>query len=154
MKPLQRLSGERSDMGETLIEVLIASALMALVVVTVVGGIGTMLLGSMLHRQQANGNTSLVKALENMKSVPFTQVDCSRTDAQRQAAYVGAAALPTGWTAVVSIGYEQMNGVGVIDFAGTALTCPSGLQLQLVQATLTSPDNRVTPTMKFIKGDV
>ena len=46
--------GEGSERGETLLELVIASALLGLVVVAIVGGLATTVLGSHVHREQAD----------------------------------------------------------------------------------------------------
>ncbi len=150
--PAHRGRADR-EAGETLLEVLIASALMAIAVVAILGGLGTTVLSTVVHRDQADANTVLVKAVETMKGVPFNQVDCSaaHTDAGRQATYVNAATpgLPSGWTVSVSIKYQTGTSGSFADS-----TCTKDFPLQLVTVTATSPSNRATPKMNFVKGDV
>jgi Tfp pilus assembly protein PilX len=172
MKLPRRFSGERSQAGETLIEVLMSSALMALVVVAIIGGVATTVLASHIHRQQADANDVLVSAVERVKSAnfDFVNVDCSHTPAQRQSNYETEArkvSLPAGWPAsvvtVVALPspatagdpflYENVtlvNGVPQVTFGST---CDPGLSRQIVKLKVTSPDGRVAPTMSFIKGD-
>jgi hypothetical protein len=146
--------GERSEAGETLVEVVVAAALMAIVVVAIITGIGMVFSGYRLHRQLTDGNTVLVSAVERMKAVSHSQVDCSgsHTDAGRKATYQSAAApvLPSGWTATVAIGYERLNG-STFDYSGT--TCDSTMPTQQVTVTLTIPNSAVAPSVSFVKGD-
>jgi len=158
MTRFQRFSDERSEAGETLLELLISSSLMAVVVVTIVGAIGTMLLGSRVHRDHADANATLVAAAERVKSTDVARVACATTT---EASYLTAArsALPAGWSAsllqIDSISYETMSLVGGVQTVSFASTCDTTdtLPLQLVTLKLTSPDGRVSPTLSFIKGD-
>ena len=152
MRHPTRLRGNPSEAGETLIEVLIASALMALVVVAVIGGIATMLLGSRVHREQTDANTALVAAMEQLKSAATA----------RACTYSG---LPPRVT-IQKIQYEvnatDANGNPIVDFVddpnldgdSNPLTCDltGPLTLQRITVQYTTPDNRVTPTLSFIKG--
>jgi hypothetical protein len=142
MSLLQRFSSERSEVGETLIEVLLASALMALVVVTMIGGIATMLIGSKTHRDQTTGNTVLVAAMEQLKSPITTPPAC------------GYASLPAGVT-INPIEFEVNNVAGTgVDFSASApcplTTSPPATPLTLQRITL-----RYTAsgeTLSFVKG--
>jgi Tfp pilus assembly protein PilV len=169
-----RLRGERSEAGETLLEVLIAAVLLGLVVVAVVGGLATTVVGSHVHRRQADANAILVSAMERIKSSDFgfSNVDCAATATARRDAYEVQArgvALPAGWspTAITlsSLRFEAMTmaaGVANVSFVPAADTvvpdpatyCSSGLHRQLVTLKLTSPDSKVSQSLSFIKGDV
>jgi len=175
-------SGEGSEAGETLIEVLIASALMGIVVVAILGGLATSLLTSSIHREQADANTVLVAAMERVKSNDVTRVPCG-TDPSSN--YLGAAkyldtahtvpaTLPQTWIAMgwtpaqifpaASLVVEHQTlssslGATTVDFLpgfaivpGTPGTCSDALPLQRVTITLRTPDGRVTPALTFIKG--
>ena len=165
-----RFRGERSEAGETLIEVIIASALMAFAVVALVAGLATTVLGSHVHREQADGNSVLVSAIERIKSADFdySNVDCSKTDSSRKGAYVTTAAattLPPTWPAtppaplssyfkVTSVKFENVSLVGGVSTVSFTDTCVAGLNRQLVTMSVTSPDGRVVPALSFVKGDV
>jgi Tfp pilus assembly protein PilV len=164
-------SGARSEAGETLIEVLIASALMGIVVVTVIGGITTMLLGAMTHRAQASANSVLVSAVERVKSADTIRARCAQEADYLAAAqtatlpqewldrgWTGAKAFPTG---SISMAYETGNPAdqslgGTFFFKESA--CPdtgtptNTLTLQLIKISVTDPGGRVTQSLSFIKG--
>lgn len=146
--------GEDAEAGETLVEVVVAAALMGIVVVAIITGIGMIFSGYRLHRQLTNGNTVLVSAVERMKAVSHSQVDCSvsHTDAGRKATYQTAASsvVPAGWAATVAIGYERLNG-STFDYQGT--TCDPTMPTQKVTVTLAIPNSSVTPSVSFVKGD-
>jgi hypothetical protein len=115
MRQLRDMSSQRSEAGETLIEVLMASALMGLVVVAIVGGLATTVLGSHVHRNQAEANAILTGAMEQIKSADwdYSNVKCdingdgsvNGTDTslrvpayETQARTVTLPSAPTGWT--------------------------------------------------------
>ena len=140
-----------------------SSALLAVVVVGLIGGLAATVIGSHVHREQTDANVVLVSAMERIKSpdFDFSNVDCTKTAATRQAAYEAKARevpLPSGWPAsslaVSSIAFENVTTVGgtpTVSFTGT---CTTGWQRQLVALTLTSPDGRVSPVLSFVKGDL
>jgi Tfp pilus assembly protein PilV len=137
------LTSERSQTGETLIEVLMASALMTVVVLAVIGGISTMLLSSKVHRDQTDGNAVLVAAMEQLKS-PVVARAC---------AYSG---LPPGVT--IQMTEYQVNktdlstGNTYVDFDATE-PCNLASALTLQRITLQYTSQNATPTLSFIKGD-
>ncbi len=159
----RRVSAKGSEAGETLIEVVIATALMGLVVVGVIGGLATTVIGARVHREQADANTVLVSAMERVKSsvFDFSNVDCTKTASVRQANYEATArgvSMPSGWPAsslaVSSIQFESAPLVAGVPNAGfTTTTCVTGLPRQLVTLKLTTPDGTVVPSLSFVKGD-
>ncbi|MDX6299677.1 MAG: hypothetical protein QOF53_891 [Nocardioidaceae bacterium] len=171
MKLPQRFSSERSEAGETLIEVLMSTALMGLVVVGMIGGLAATVLGSHIHREQSDAQAFLVRGMERIKStdLDFSAVDCknadgtTKSDTDRKTAYETAARavkadevpVPTGWTiAVSSVSFEDVAlvaGTWNVSFTGT---CVPGLRRQLVTLRLTSRDLRAAPALSFVKGDV
>ena len=158
-----RFSKERSEAGETLIEVMLSSALMGLVVVGVIGGLATTVLGAQVHREQADANTVLVSAMERIKSsdFDFSNVDCTKTASVRQAAYEATArgvAMPSSWPTSSlavsgSIQFENVVLVAGVPNVSFTTNCLPGLRRQLLTLMLTSPDGRVGPSLSFIKGD-
>jgi Tfp pilus assembly protein PilV len=149
---------QRPEAGETLIEVLMATAIMAIGVVGIVGGLATTVLGAAVHRQQANGHTVLVAAAEALKAPAVKRVPCATAT---EATYLAAAraALPSGWAPatlnITSIGYQNVTtsgGAASVSFGGSCQDS-SGLTLQLVKLQLDVPGDRVTSKLTFIKGD-
>lgn len=162
MSLLPDFSRARSEAGETLIEVMLSTALMGLVAVGIIGGLATTVLGAHVHRQQADANTVLVSAMERIKSsdFDFSNVDCSRVarkDAYEATARNGAA-MPSGWPTstltVTDIKFENLILVAGVPTVSFTTSCVAGLRRQLVALTLTSPDGRVGPSLSFVKGDV
>jgi Tfp pilus assembly protein PilV len=148
----------RSEAGESLIETLIASALMSIVVVAIIGGMSTMLLGSTLHRQQADANTYLVSAMERIKSGDFPRWKCTDTGTA-QALYEAEAqnvTVPAGWTIGVDpakpIQFQYIDTTGSAPAIRFGSVCDEATPLQLVTLKVTSDDLRVEPTLAFVKG--
>jgi hypothetical protein len=164
MNPKNELSDRRSEAGETLIEVLLSSALMALVVVAIIGGITTMVLGSSIHRDQTEANPALVSAMEDLKS-PATARKCP----------VGAAPLPA-YTLPADVSIKKIE-YQVAGTGGTAFTWSDAasacddtpasgpgdtgtpdsdnpMTLQRITLQYTHPGGtNVDPELQFIKGD-
>jgi type II secretory pathway pseudopilin PulG len=164
MRLRRRFFSERSESGETLLELMISCALMGLVAVGIMGGLATSVLGAHVHREQASANTVLVSAMERIKSsdFDFSNVDCTKTASGREDAYEAAArsgaSMPTGWPAsslaVSDIQFEKLVWVAGVPNVSFATSCVTGLRRQLVTLTLTTPDGRVGPSLSFVKGDV
>lgn len=150
------LRGENSEAGETLIEVLMASALMAIVVVAVIGGMSTMLFGSKINRDQANANTYLVSAMERVKSPDFARWKCADASTA-QAVYQTEAqkvTVPTGWTIMIdSVQFEYVDTSGPAPAVKFGSTCSDASPLQLVTLRVTSSDSKVSPSLSFVKGN-
>ena len=164
MNPRNGWSDRRSEAGETLIEVVLSSALMGLVVLALIGGISTMVLGSSIHRDQSEANPALVSAMEDLKS-PATARKCP----------VGAAPLPAysvpAGVSIKTIEYQVAGSGGTAFIWSTvASACddtpasgPSDtgtpdpdnpMTLQRITLKYTHPGNaNVAPELQFIKGD-
>ena len=138
MNSRQRL---HSETGETLVEVVISTALMALVVVGILGGIATMVIGSRTHRDRTNGNTGLVAAMEYLRSPATTAPACSYTSPQTgvQVTNVEAQINQTG-------GAVDFSASAACPWANTPPTTPLQLQRITLQHTATGQ------TLSFVKG--
>jgi Tfp pilus assembly protein PilV len=164
MKLPKRFSSERSEAGETLIEVLMSSVLMAIVVVAVIGGITTMLLGSTVHRDQTNANTALVGAMEKLKSPTV-----SRVCATNNSSHPYLTGLASG-VSITTIEYETIDsssGSPVVVWSSALPDCSltSTLSVQRITLKYTSSNGNVNPPscsstatgpacLSFFKGDV
>jgi hypothetical protein len=154
MKLAQRFSSVGSEAGETLIEVLMSTALMGLIMVGIIGGFATMLLGSKLHRDQADGNRGLVTAMETLKS-PDVARKCAANDVSHP--YYTLTPLPSGVT-IQTIEYEKIvpdiNGNPSVSWSTNLADCDltSSSTLQRITLLYTSTDSKVTPSLSFIKG--
>lgn len=144
----------RHDLGETLIEVIMAVLLLGLAVVAIVGAVASLIIGSDIHRQQASGTAVLLSAAETMKSASPAYVACAdKTDATYAAALSDTTRVPrpAGWPVPVITAVKFWNGTA---FQGTCYdTADSGNLLKLQQLTLsiTDPKRGVTETISVTK---
>jgi Tfp pilus assembly protein PilV len=147
--------GRGSEAGETLIELLLSSTLMAVVVVAILGALGTMVSASSLHRDQAKANDVLVAAMEKVKSQ--TRVPCASNPSSIYAGHFSdadlVAQLPSGWASsqiqITDMAYQGDPSGGVM---GWSATCSDTLPLQRITITVTNLDGRVKPSLTFVKG--
>lgn len=154
-------SSERPDpeAGDTLIEIIIALALMALTVVTIIGAIGAAVSLSVVHRGQTDVSAALVSASELLTSESYVPCDCptlpttpcaSGSSSSTAATFnddLGALSLAQqDVTAPVVV---QVTNVGGADCS--TLPADPGLEMVWIQAT--GGGGRVTQTMYLIKAD-
>jgi Tfp pilus assembly protein PilV len=137
------LAGEA---GTTLVEVLITVAILGIAVVSIVGGMGTSIIGADYHRKQAQAHTVLVSAADSVKSQSANPYQACAT----AAAYAPATGvtLPAGWTAAA------VTVRSVTYWNGSAFTasCPaSDTKLQLVTIQVATPDSRATESVSVVK---
>jgi type II secretory pathway pseudopilin PulG len=100
------MARDPSEAGETLMEVLIAATLMAIVVAVILGGMGTSLASSTLHREEANANFMLVSAMERLKSTDVPRVPCATA---QTASYQNAVADPHTVIASTTAGSAEVT---------------------------------------------
>lgn len=143
----------RSEAGETLIEALMSSALMALVVVAVIGAVATIVIGARIHQAQAEGNTSLVATVEQLRSQQETPRVCAANDA----GHPYRAALPSGVT-MTSIEYQTMtedvSGNSTLSWSTALTDCSlsSPLTLQRITLQYANADSSVESSLSLFKG--
>src|SRR2546423_15667032 len=97
MKLRERFTGETSQSGETLVEVLMSMALMSVVVVAMVVGLAAIVLAGHVHREQADANASLVAAMERVKSPSLPRVACAVPGGYLPEARNASPGLPSAW---------------------------------------------------------
>jgi prepilin-type N-terminal cleavage/methylation domain-containing protein len=136
----------RTEAGHTLIEVLMAVAILGIGVVAIVAGMGTSIIGTDHHRKQAQAHTVLLSAVDAVKSQTANPYQACAT-AGTYAASSGVA-LPATW----STGAIAVRSVTYWDGTGFAATCPSpDSKLQLVEVEVSSPDGRATESVAVVK---
>ena len=132
-----------SDAGETLVELIIAVAIMGITVVAIIGGIATTILMSDIHRKQATAGSyvrSYAEAVGNYVAVPgnfdpTTSPSTLQTD-------VGFAA-PTGFAATVT--------APVRCWTGSAFgTCLASSTVQQVTLNVASTDARASESLVIV----
>lgn len=151
---LARFRQEGSEAGETLLEALISSALMALVVVALVGAVSTIVIGTRVHRNQADANVSLVEAMEKVR-VP--EGATARVCAVNDGSHPYRSVLPSGVT-ISSIEYQTVgadpSGNPIVVWSSDVADCnlSSPLTLQRVTLQYVNADSTVDPSLAFVKG--
>lgn len=145
---LDRLRQERSEAGETLLEVLISSTLMALVVVGLIGAVSTIVIGNRVHRDQADGNVALVEAMEKVRAP-----ELARSCAINDATHPYRAVLPAGVT-ISSIEYQTTAIDGSLVWSPSNAVCDlsSPQTLQRITLEYVNADSTVEPSLAFVKG--
>lgn len=131
----------RDDRGETLIELLVAVAIMGVALVAVMAGLGTSVLVSDIHRKQATAGAVLRNYAEAINSAVTNggYVACASS-----AAYASPSgfAVPTGYRAEVVAGsMRYWSGTAWVD------TCSVDAGLQQLTARVASADDRADETL-------
>lgn len=127
--------GER---GETLLELVIAVAILGVAMVAILGGLFTSILVSGLHRDQANAGEYIrdyAEAIEN-KIAGGSYVACATN-------YSPGYTPPAGYTA-------QVKSVRYWTGSAWSTTCGTDTGLQQLTLKMTTPDSRVTETLVIV----
>jgi len=133
--------------GETLIELLMAMSILGTAVVALVGGIGTSIVMSDIHRKQATAGAVVRTYAEAIQSGVTTStkpyVDCAN---------VSAYASPAGFT---QVGGYTATVVAVTYWSGTAFatTCSSDEGVQKLALRVSSADAKAVETLELIIRD-
>lgn len=136
--------------GVSLVEVVVAVAILGLAVVALLGGLGTAVRGSDIHRSQATGETVVRSAAERVKDPGVAYLPCAGVAAA--GAYVDGLSVPAGFAVSVA-------GVRVWDEASGAFVAPSALAscpsndagVQLVTVSVVAGDGRASETLDVVK---
>ncbi|MEW6154328.1 MAG: type II secretion system protein [Actinomycetota bacterium] len=136
------------EAGTTLVEVVVAVAILGIAITTIVGGMGTSIIASDHHLKQSQAHTVLVSAVGAVKDATANPYQsCADASTYDPAAGV---ALPGGWTAAA----VAVTGVDHWDGSAFSPSCPApDGRLQLVTVTVTTPDSRATESVSFVKRD-
>lgn len=120
------------EAGETLLEILIAVAILGICFAAVLGGLGTAVRVSGIHRQQAYDTNYLRALAQSLQAQTFDPCSAGHTSN-----YSTANILPAGSGYTLSIGpVEHLN-------SGSFTTaCPAVDELQRLTLTVTPPDSR------------
>jgi len=140
--------GGGSEGGESLLELIVAVAILGLGVVALLGGLTTAVFGSALNRSQADVSAVLTAASEQVKAA--TYMTCAV-----QATYLGSFTYP-GWTGPAPVfGIDDWNGAFFVPRVAGASTCAQlenlGYRQQRVTLTVSSPNTRVSQTLTVVK---
>jgi type II secretory pathway pseudopilin PulG len=140
----------RDDRGETLVELMVALAIMATAVVALVGGIGTSVRASDIHRKQAKSQAyvrAFAEQLEaNVAKYPTGYVECA-AGSTPAATYQGLKpTTDTGYTA-------EVTGVALWNRTTSTYTaCPAAgdAGVQRVSLRVSTQDGRASETLDIV----
>jgi type II secretory pathway pseudopilin PulG len=125
----------RGQAGETLAEVMLTIAILGIAAVALLGGIGTAIRLSTVHRSHASADVAITNAAEAVKSA--TAVSCASLTTSSYSSSFSGIDLPPGWSPS--------------NLSITSATCDS-LQLQTIRIRATSPgSNPSVETVDVLK---
>ena len=135
----------RSERGDTLVEVLMTIAILAVAFVGILAGLATAIRLSGIHRGQANADVVLTSAAESVKKQ--TYVACPGVVLTSYTPTTGVT-LPSGWSSsnVTVTAVQKWNGTSF------QASCPATDQgLELVTITAATPDGKSTESIDVVK---
>lgn len=141
------LPGAERDRGESLLELLIALAIMSIAVVAVVGGLLASIAASDIHRKQSTAGAAVRDYAENVeKYVAGTGYTTCASSSAYAPGTVGYAGVPSGFAATA---------VAVRYWTGTAWTTgpctgPTDLGLQELTIQVASTDTRASERLVLV----
>lgn len=141
----------RGDAGYSLVEVLAAIVILSTAVVALAGALGVAITGSDRHEAQAQVETVLHAAVENVKDpVDTPHVACATTatyDARAQLA-AAQAGTPAPTVQITAVQYWDGSNFGTTCYDDAA---HNNLSLQLITISVTSAGARDDMTLSFVK---
>ncbi|HEX5088232.1 MAG TPA: type II secretion system protein [Nocardioides sp.] len=139
-------SAVRSDDGATLVETLVALAILGIAGVAILAGLQLSVTASDIHRKQSSGGAYLrdyAEAIENYLDTSGNYVSCAGANAYSPAT--------VGYTAPPGVPAPQQAAAVPLAGDGTARTCPGGDQgIQRLRLTVRSADDRSTETLTIV----
>jgi type II secretory pathway pseudopilin PulG len=132
-----------NDDGETLIELVLAMAIMGIAVVAIVAGIATSILMSDIHRKQATAGAYVRNYAESVESYIAAGFFDATASPNYGSSTVGFTA-PNGFSA--SVTSLRCWNDGINQFS----SCPASGAVQLVTLNIASWDSRVSETLTLI----
>jgi prepilin-type N-terminal cleavage/methylation domain-containing protein len=146
----RRATSTKDDRGETLIELMVALAIMATAVVALVGGIGTSVRASDIHRKQAKSQAYLRAFAENleasMANYPTGYVECATGSTPAATYQALKPATATGYTAEVT-GVALWNRTTLLY---TACPATGDAGVQRVSLRVSTSDGRASETLDIV----
>jgi prepilin-type N-terminal cleavage/methylation domain-containing protein len=148
--------GGHGDGGYTLIELLVAIAILGIAFVSLLGALGMSIVGSDIHKQQSQVESVIDSAAEKLKdptaATGALHVACATTSQSTYVAAAQSAAASQGWAAstvqITSIQYWDGSGFGATCYDDAA---HNNLNLQLITLTVTNPGTRASQSIAFVK---
>lgn len=139
-------SAQRPDDGFSLIEVLVAVALLGIAVAAILGGMMTSLLATDVHRKQATGETVLRSYAEATKShAQANYAPCATT-------YTPAYTAPAGFSATTPVPVSYRSGATWVNASETPLSgCTATSDVvQMLDITVASDDGRSVESTQIV----
>jgi prepilin-type N-terminal cleavage/methylation domain-containing protein len=137
------LSADRSEAGLTLIELLVTVMVMGIAVVALVGGMGTSIIASDLHRKQAKAEAEVRRYAEAVKAEATCTASCSTAYTATAVDYTPVAGHTAGTPTVRC---------HAVDFTSSTSPCDTASAgVQVVTLSVSSSDNEVTETIDVVK---
>lgn len=144
---------EQDQRGDTLVEVILAVAILGIVVVAVVGGMYTTVVGSDIHRKQSVATTVLTGAAEALKEPTTLFSACAGTSHAGYNAAVSSVSRPSGWAAPVITSVDYWDGTTFTAACYDTAAYGRLLRLQRITLTVSSPDGRSVESLELVKRD-
>lgn len=153
------------ERGDTFIEILIAMVIMGIVVVAVIGSMGTSTAASGSHRRQADAHAILTAAADRLKSnAEVAYVPCALKSNSNYLGAIQAVALPSvGFTSagitITDIQYWN-GGLTSPEFSSVLANCKDNVadangnliyRLQLITIGVANTTGSVSETLSIIK---
>jgi prepilin-type N-terminal cleavage/methylation domain-containing protein len=143
----------KGDGGFTLVELLVAIAILGVCFVSLLGALGMSIIGSDIHKQQSQVESVIDSAAEKVKDPSVAHVACATAS---QGTYVaaaqGAAASQPGWAAstvqIIDVQYWDGTGFGTTCYDDAV---HKNLNLQLITLKVTNPGTRADQTISVVK---
>jgi prepilin-type N-terminal cleavage/methylation domain-containing protein len=149
------VSAPRGDeSGFTLVECLLAVAILGIAFAVLLGGMSTSIVTSDMHRKQAAAGALLIQAVESIKDEnrnPFRNADCASTATYNP--YTGVR-LPPGWSPRPGYTTIKVESVKYWDGSSFGDNCVTGFGLQLVNVAVSSPEARSVERVGVVKRNV
>ena len=143
---------QSSEAGSSLVEVIIAVVIMSIVMVAILGGMGTSTAASGTHRRQAEVVALLTSSAERLKSekeVPYvtcaTPTTASYLDAVKASQHPAGAIVTGSAISITSVEYWQGNNT----FSSTCQDATAQLRIQRITLSITSES--VSETVTILK---
>lgn len=137
------------DAGFSLVEVLISLVIIGICFAGLLGGMGTSIVASSIHRAQADGHALIVSAAESLKDDARNPFSCDVSTYDVTSGVVP----PSGWaTSDVTLlaGSVEHGYWDGSSFASEPI-CGAGTDLQRITLQVTSPDGRATEELTVFK---
>ncbi|MCA1840847.1 MAG: prepilin-type N-terminal cleavage/methylation domain-containing protein [Actinomycetota bacterium] len=146
----------RSDLGLTLIEVLITVAIMGIAFVSILGAMGTSILASDIHRKRANAETVLRNYSEAIKGTSYVPCPASGTAYNNASGFTPASPNQNYSVSVTAVEYLATSTVSgnVVPSPIPCATPTSDPGVQRLTLQVSGPSgatHQVTQTVKVIR---